>query len=344
MNAWGIAATAVVIIIFLIWGGLKISRLVRDASKYRRTLEELEATKKEYMTILREQHGILFKFKKINGQYRYTMGDGKLYYMLGLTQADIGKTMEEVMPPRMHDYIREIYDRAWAGECLQYESGFNEHTYLNSVTPIIENGVTVEVLVVGSDITERKLAEQQLQETNLLLSKLANLDGLTGIANRRYMNDKLEQEWVLGAAQGTVPMSVILCDIDYFKAYNDTYGHLEGDSCLKRVAAALDEYELPEGGFAARYGGEEFIVVLPETDERTAVRIAAGLGKCIELLDIPHQASKTSDHVTISMGVATVIPSQTSSRELIIHHADEALYKAKLMGRNQLQVYSDSYN
>lgn len=175
---------------------------------------------------------------------------------------------------------------------------------------------------------DTKLAEEKL---HLLIS----LDGLTGIANRRYFDEYLEREWKRAIRCGK-PLSLIMCDIDYFKAYNDTYGHLNGDECLKKVALALSDTIKRPGDLVARYGGEEFAVVLPETDQHGAVIIAEILRTDVESLKIEHVNSSNSKYVTISLGVAAAIPSMDSSFTELIIAADKALYQAKKEGRNRV--------
>ncbi|REE86512.1 diguanylate cyclase (GGDEF)-like protein [Paenibacillus taihuensis] len=139
--------------------------------------------------------------------------------------------------------------------------------------------------------------------------------------------------------QGGLPLSIILCDIDYFKAYNDTYGHQEGDKCLKLTAAVLERLVQPLGGFAARYGGEEFIILLPEAEEAAAAAIGARLCEEVAEFEIPHRASKVSLVVAISGGVASHKPSGRDGMAELIGMADSALHQAKQSGRNRMQLY-----
>lgn len=164
---------------------------------------------------------------------------------------------------------------------------------------------------------------------------LSNRDGLTGIPNRRYFAETLERLWKQ-AARLSKPVSIIMCDIDHFKAYNDTYGHLKGDECLKLVAENLSKALKRPLDIVSRYGGEEFIVVLPDTSIKGATHIAEILRKKIESLKIMHKTSSVTDVVTISLGVASTIPSHKSSYEELILAADNALYEAKENGRNRV--------
>lgn len=186
----------------------------------------------------------------------------------------------------------------------------------------------------------RLLAEtnSKLQQANEMLHNISLRDGLTGIGNRRCFDETIEKEWKR-AMRHLRPVSLLLMDIDYFKAFNDRYGHLCGDDCLKKVAAAVSENLKRSGDLSARYGGEEFVVLLPDTEGRTAVMIAESIRSAIKELGIIHEGSKVCAHVTISIGIATLIPEQGSIPALLIDSADRALYQAKHEGRNRLKVF-----
>ncbi|MGC5325252.1 sensor domain-containing diguanylate cyclase [Brevibacillus sp. SYSU BS000544] len=189
--------------------------------------------------------------------------------------------------------------------------------------------------MLKQDIEERIKVEQELAAANQSLQELSSIDGLTGIPNRRYFDENYQKEWYR-SIRNQAPLSVILIDIDYFKEYNDTYGHQKGDECLKQVANIIDKTLRRPGDFAARYGGEEFIVVLPDTDLRGAAKIAIMICSLIEAAAIPHSQSQISSFVTISGGVASVIPDQETSLKSLIAIADKRLYEAKQNGRNQI--------
>jgi diguanylate cyclase (GGDEF)-like protein len=178
---------------------------------------------------------------------------------------------------------------------------------------------------------------RQLLETNQQLERLSTLDTLTGLANRRRFDESLGQEWRRAARDG-VPLSLIFCDIDFFKGYNDSYGHLAGDECLVRVAEVLRSTFNRPGDLAARYGGEEFVLVLADTNEEGAVRLAEKLRTKIEDLAIPHRGSPIGSRLTISLGVATVVPTPRGGAEELIARADAALYAAKQEGRNRVRT------
>ena len=193
---------------------------------------------------------------------------------------------------------------------------------------------------------ERELLEatNQLSDLNELLANLSLIDSLTGIPNRRCLEQTLDKEW-RRAERNNLPLTFIMIDIDYFKQFNDTYGHQLGDNCLLEVARGLKTQLRRPGDFIARYGGEEFSIILPGTSADLITGLCEQLNKYLKSLRIPHEASKVADHVTISMGIASAIPKKAgpSSLEGLIKEADEALYNAKANGRNQF-VFATSSN
>ena len=175
---------------------------------------------------------------------------------------------------------------------------------------------------------------KQLEAANQELTELSQKDGLTKIANRRYFDHYLQQKWEQ-LRREEKPLSVILIDLDYFKQYNDYYGHLQGDECLKTVAQTLSQVIKRSTDLVARYGGEEFVLVLPDTDEAGAVAIAEEIQSAIAQQKISHASHLASDQVTVSLGIATVIPTVETSWETLVTLADVALYQAKEQGRDR---------
>ncbi|HEY9881924.1 MAG TPA: diguanylate cyclase [Leptolyngbyaceae cyanobacterium] len=198
------------------------------------------------------------------------------------------------------------------------------------------------------ELAEREQAEARLKEINEELSQathllegLVNTDGLTRIANRRCFDDRLEQEW-LRLCREKKPLSILLFDVDYFKRYNDCYGHQLGDDCLIKIAQATQQVVQRPPDLMARYGGEEFVALLPDTPLKGAIAVAENIHRAIWALTIPHQDSEVSDRITISLGIATEVPTAQRSAANLVHQADQALYRAKQQGRNQSAVFMSS--
>ncbi|MCM3575035.1 PAS domain S-box protein [Mesobacillus subterraneus] len=213
-----------------------------------------------------------------------------------------------------------------------------------TVRPVKDkSGKSSGMMFATRDVTARRTIENQLRESNSLLRKVSSLDGLTEIYNRRAFDEFIKTEWAFACKRGT-PISLLLLDIDYFKKYNDTYGHIQGDECLKSVARELEEFFHEKGYFAARYGGEEFAVVLPNTDAQKASQLAEGFQSTIREMKIEHANSKVSEIVTISIGVSCVKPLVPEEMKQILEFADRALYKAKQNGRNRIEVCESSMN
>jgi diguanylate cyclase (GGDEF)-like protein len=168
------------------------------------------------------------------------------------------------------------------------------------------------------------------------LKTLSTIDGLTGVANRRVFDETIQKEWQR-ARRNQGPLSLIMMDIDFFKAYNDHYGHVAGDECLRKLTAAINQVHRRPADLFARYGGEEFVILLPETDSEGALVIARTVITRVGSLSIPHEYSQVSGYITLSMGVATMIPGDDQTLLDLINLADELLYKAKKSGRNQIQ-------
>jgi diguanylate cyclase (GGDEF)-like protein len=174
----------------------------------------------------------------------------------------------------------------------------------------------------------------ELQIMNHKLEALSARDGLTGIANRRRFDEALAHEWARAARQGQ-SLALAMFDVDWFKSYNDHYGHQAGDECLRAVAHALDATVCRSGDLVARYGGEEFAFIAPATEGGDASSMARNVCKAIEALALPHETS-TFGHVTISAGVAALMPAKGDTADVLVRRADEALYAAKQQGRNRV--------
>lgn len=200
---------------------------------------------------------------------------------------------------------------------------------------------------IARDVTRRKELERELKEANAHLEALVHIDGLTGVNNRRYFDSALQME-MKRAARAEEPLCLLLIDIDYFKLYNDGYGHQAGDDCLKQIAQVLKNSLKRAGDIVARYGGEEFVVILPSTNRENGEKVAGFLIDAVRSAAIPHEHSKVEKIVTISMGVASCPalenprmdkPRSEAICASLVALADEALYEAKKNGRNQYRIY-----
>jgi diguanylate cyclase (GGDEF)-like protein len=191
-----------------------------------------------------------------------------------------------------------------------------------------DHGNLISVVETLRDMTEQKLAQTALQN-------LAARDGLTGIANRRSFDDRLHLEWLRAQREGQA-LSLIMMDVDFFKRYNDSYGHQQGDECLRIVATTMAEALFRQADLAARYGGEEFAVIMPGTDATGALAVAERICERIRALARPHAHSDVAEYVTVSIGVATLVPQPDQLATALVSAADQALYAAKHSGRNRV--------
>ncbi|SFR61205.1 diguanylate cyclase (GGDEF) domain-containing protein [Marinobacter daqiaonensis] len=228
----------------------------------------------------------------------------------------------------------------------QREAGYELHELSKAAEVFRERNQETERLLIryreiSEELEERvKERTEELEGANRKLQQLSRTDSLTGLANRRHFEEILDREWSTALRSG-LSLSVIMLDIDYFKAFNDRYGHPAGDQCLRDVAISLQRHLRRGDDLAARYGGEEFIVILQDAGHDKAMDIAESLCRAVSGLDIPHQDSPWQ-RITISVGVAVLEPASdiTSAFELV-KNADSALYRAKMAGRNRVVMFSN---
>lgn len=238
-------------------------------------------------------------------------------------------------PQRWRDHWREIGEKgSFKIETVNRAKDGRDIPIEVTVNFVEYEGVRYNCSIVR-DITARKAAEAELRSLNERILRLSYTDGLTGLANRRRFDTVLASEVARHAGSGQ-PLSLILLDLDSFKAFNDLYGHPAGDECLRRVASVLAA-AMPEPALAARYGGEEFACILPETGERTAMARAEEVRRAIEELDIAHQASRADCRVTASFGVLTASGFGEHDSQTLLNIADAALYRAKRAGANRVE-------
>lgn len=274
--------------------------------------------------------------------YRITFANQNIASMLGYTIDEmIGMPYISFFPESqldVYNYQEFLRKRGVDSvyECCLLKKNGQKNWFLVSATPILgEHGRFEGSFAMLTDINERKEMELLLKESNRHLTELSNKDSLTGIANRRCFDAILEHEYSR-LRRSNSRLSIILLDIDHFKEYNDCYGHVMGDECLRQIGQALESCINKEVDLAARYGGEEFACILPDTDIQSAVKIAEKIRQKIQDLRIEHKNSPVSEHVSASFGVTTVQYSLEISLEDIIAMADKLLYKAKVSGRNMI--------
>jgi diguanylate cyclase (GGDEF)-like protein/PAS domain S-box-containing protein len=302
----------------------------------------LDADSAVYKTLLESTKAIPWKINWSTLQFSYI--GPQIEALLGWSP-DSWLTVED-WASRMHPD-----DRAWVVDfCVAQSKAGTDHEadyraltkdgqyiWIRDVVHVVrkENGEVDSLIGFMFDITERKDTEQKLIELQKQLEELSFKDGLTGVFNRRMFDSVMEVEWA-NAKRNRQPLSLIMLDIDYFKQYNDYYGHIQGDECLKRVANVLACVATRSRDFFARYGGEEFILVLPETDEAAAFKIAERCRNVIFKAQIPHEKSLVSQLLTISIGISTITPTRNDEAIKFIATVDKQLYVAKEKGRNSI--------
>ncbi|MEO1132747.1 MAG: diguanylate cyclase, partial [Cyanobacteria bacterium J06639_1] len=319
-------------------------------TRYNQTLEAQVAERTEALrqseatnqAILSGIPDLLIRIR-VDGTYLNFLSGGDVRLILNNSCADITDMREQTniydcTPPELSESRMHYVRRAIAtNERQMYEYAVDvEGEQRYEEARIVKTGDD-EALVIVRDITERKQAEAALEAAMLELERLANLDGLTQVANRRYFDTCLKQEW-RRLTREQQPLSLILFDVDFFKQFNDRYGHQAGDDCLIQVARVTQASIRRPADLAARYGGEEFAVILPNTTLEGAISIARTIQSNIQALHISHAESDTSAYVTVSIGITSQVPGQDSSIHRLIGAADAALYRAKREGRNRYAI------
>ncbi len=318
-----------------------VSILVKDVSKEVKKDTDLESYRKQLQQIYEFAPVGIYK-ADMDGEF--LLANSELAWMLGFDSSDILINKKKRIffdifnnkkkAKEFKEYLKET-DEVNRFRC-QLNKKNNTPLWTLCYAKIVRDK---DYRVIGFngfviDISETIRAENALKEANEKLTLLSVQDGLTKIPNRRKFDDFLSLEWERHKRDQT-ELVVIICDIDFFKFYNDTYGHQEGDDCLIKVAKAIKNTIFRPADLAARYGGEEFAAVLPQTNADGALKVAENLNKSIEDLKLEHKSSKVAEYVTLSVGASSTIPNSDSSFEDLLQRADEALYEAKDTGRNK---------
>ncbi len=294
-----------------------------------------------YKTLLESTNAIPWKMNWATKTFEYI--GPQIEQLLGWSQGSWVSAQDWI--DRIHKDEREqsansciaLSDKGFDHE-IDYRAltASGEYVWVRDVIHVIrEEGVTKSLIGFIFDISERKALEDELQRANKRLEILSFQDGLTGVANWRLYDQTLAREWAHGI-RNRAPLSLIVVDIDMFKEYNDHFGHLRGDESLKKVAEALQEVVTRSTDLIARYGGEEFVLLLPDTSRKATLDIAERCRQAVFELSIPHPASNVGTVLTISAGVASMVPTEKVDRSSLFATADKMLYQAKHNGRNKV--------
>ncbi|WP_419887451.1 diguanylate cyclase domain-containing protein [Neobacillus niacini] len=312
---------------------------LRDVTKRNKLEEELRKNEELYRFIT-ENSTDLISFLNPNGYYEYLSPSSK--DLLGFNKEEmIGSHLFDFLHPDEVEKVTTLLLEAdseleFAAFTHQIKKKNGSYIWIETnARTIRKNSRKLEgIVAVSRDITERLEKEKRLHEANIKLRYISNMDGLTGIPNRRYFDEKLAEEWNR-MKRNSSPFSAIMIDIDFFKKFNDFNGHLAGDECLRQVATVLKNTVKRPSDFTARYGGEEFVILLPETDKQGAAHVAELLQTNVKNLNIPYISTETEPTVSISIGCATLIPNELTKPEDLIKLADTQLYIAKESRHNQ---------
>ncbi|WP_455383763.1 GGDEF domain-containing protein [Acidihalobacter prosperus] len=304
---------------------------------------EMEQDSAVYKTLLESTKAIPWKIDWATMKFAYI--GPQIEELLGWTPeswATVDDWVQRMHPEDRDEVFNFCVAQSMAG--TDHEADYRaltkdgSYVWIRDVVHVVrkENGEVEALVGFMFDISERKRNEARLVHLQKELEELSFKDGLTGVANRRMFDTIMTREWA-HAKRSRKPISLIMLDIDYFKQYNDHYGHLQGDDCLKRVAQVLNSEAVRARDFLARFGGEEFALILPETDEEAAIKVAERCRKLILDQDIPHEKSEAGPQLTASLGVVTAIPADDDDPIAFIEQADKRLYAAKQEGRNRTE-------
>ncbi|KOA21452.1 phytochrome-like protein cph2 [Clostridium homopropionicum DSM 5847] len=317
--------------------------VTRDISKNKEIQKEVFMSNARFSTLINSMEDVVFTIDK---ELSYSGVFGKWYTKIGLKEEDIvGKKIREVFPDQNHRIHEESAIKALKGEHVVYNWSLianNKYLFYQISLSPMENskGEIIGVVAIGRDITKEVIIENELKISNEKLKRLSFLDGLTNIPNRRYFDEYMSIKWQ-NASGTSIDFSMIMIDVDYFKAFNDTYGHIKGDECLKIISKEIRKCLRKPGDLICRYGGEEFAIVLPETSTKDAEIVAHRIRSKVEDLKILNSNSPINPYITVSIGFATLKPNKDTLYKTLISNADRALYKAKEKGRNRIEIFCE---
>jgi diguanylate cyclase (GGDEF)-like protein len=274
-----------------------------------------------------DRQSMLEEIKRLNQEIERLSIENEDLQIALLTTAEHGDIIEAQLEESNRKLKEEINERKRAESSLQ--------AVLDVVSRQKEDlEILIEILTEHGDVIHNELFEKMMKA-----NQLAGTDPLTQLSNRRSFEDYLKQQWQK-MMKAKLPLTIMICDIDYFKQYNDTYGHLAGDNCLQKVANVFREVVTPEFGLISRYGGEEFAGIFPNRNETEAISLSEKIQEKIREMKVSHTNSQVSDYITLSIGITSVIPSPEITPEIVLDQADRLLYLAKHQGRNQIVVSS----
>jgi len=253
----------------------------------------------------------------------------------------LDRRRDAFLDPGAFERMLDLADRRSPEKGLYFEMADGRIFQLDYAPIFEEDGRVSGHLWKYQDVTDMKSNEKKLQEANTVLKRLTGIDGLTGIANRRSLDEQLQFEWE-ACLRSRKPVTVLLLDVDDFKRYNDSYGHLRGDACLTRIAETLESCVQKPNDFVARYGGEEFAALLPDTTIEGGAKVAERMRLAVRELRMAHEQSRHGAYVSISIGIGTVVPSADGSVKDVLERADRALYEAKSKGRDRVVAFNDA--
>ena len=328
-----------------------IYAIYRDISERRIAEEKLQESEEKYRRIFETSRDAIYR----------TTPDGKFLDMNDAGIEMFGYSEEELFDLDVKELYYNAKERDRFGKkikkegfvkdyevALKNKQGEKLYCLISATISKNDKGKITSFEGIIKDITERKKAELALKKEQKRYKELSEelkiasiTDELTGVANRRYFNTHIENEWYR-AVREKAPLSLMIFDVDYFKTYNDTFGHLEGDKCLQKIAKALKDIFKRPGDLFARYGGDEFAAILPNTNQNGVIFLAKECCRSIELLDIKNEKSPIHDLVTVTAGCASLKPDVGERSERLIKLADKALYQAKEKGRNGFEYKGDS--
>lgn len=305
--------------------------------------KQMEADPAVYKALLESTRAIPWKIDWATKQFSYI--GPQIEDMLGWSQVSWASLDEwaERMHPDDRDRVVE-YCTAQSLDGIDHEADYRalcrdgSYVWIRDVVHVVREQGEVQALVgFMFDISERKRAEQEMENLRARLEAYSFCDGLTEVANRRMLDQTLSREWA-SAARLAQPMSVVLLDVDHFKEYNDSHGHLAGDECLKRIAGLLRRCATRPRDLIARYGGDEFVLVLPQTEATAAGKVAEKCSRLVRDAAMPHGSSPVGPNISVSIGLATITPTEGEGFGAFINSVDQAMYQAKERGRDCVVV------